>query len=48
MWLLFLIFKIKRLIITEKIKVKNIVYVYNLILKKINILLLMTFNNVFI
>ena len=27
MWLLFLIFKIKKLIITEKIKVKNIVYV---------------------
>ena len=34
MWLLFLIFKIKKLIITEKIKVKNIVYVYNLIFKK--------------
>ena len=34
MWLLFLIFKIKRLIIKEKIKVKNIVYVYNLIFSK--------------
>ena len=34
MRLLFLIFKIKRLIIKEKIKVKNIVYVYNLIFSK--------------